>query len=43
MLPASVLAIIAGYVDAVGYLHFDAFAGLMTGNTIFLGIELATQ
>jgi uncharacterized membrane protein YoaK (UPF0700 family) len=29
-------------VDTVGYLHFNAFAGLMTGNTIFMGIELAT-
>jgi uncharacterized membrane protein YoaK (UPF0700 family) len=36
------LAIIAGYADTIGYLHFNAFAGLMTGNTIFLGIELAT-
>ena len=39
---ASVLAIVAGYADTVGYLHFDAFAGLMTGNTILFGIELAT-
>jgi uncharacterized membrane protein YoaK (UPF0700 family) len=39
---AIVLALIAGYVDTVGYLHFNAFAGLMTGNTIFMGIELAT-
>jgi uncharacterized membrane protein YoaK (UPF0700 family) len=43
VLRAITLALIAGYVDTVGYLHFDAFAGLMTGNTIFLGIELATQ
>ena len=41
MLQAILLALIAGYVDTVGYLHFNAFAGLMTGNTIFLGIELA--
>jgi len=40
---AMLLALIAGYVDTVGYLHFNAFAGLMTGNTIFLGIELAGQ
>ena len=40
---AFTLAIIAGYADTVGYLHFDAFAGLMTGNTILLGIELATK
>jgi uncharacterized membrane protein YoaK (UPF0700 family) len=42
MLQASALAIIAGYADTVGYLHFGAFAGLMTGNTILLGIEIAT-
>jgi uncharacterized membrane protein YoaK (UPF0700 family) len=43
VLRAITLALIAGYVDTVGYLHFNAFAGLMTGNTIFLGIEFATQ
>jgi uncharacterized membrane protein YoaK (UPF0700 family) len=43
VLRAIILALIAGYVDTVGYLHFNAFAGLMTGNTIFLGIEFATQ
>jgi uncharacterized membrane protein YoaK (UPF0700 family) len=42
LLRAVVLALIAGYVDTVGYLHFNAFAGLMTGNTIFMGIEFAT-
>jgi uncharacterized membrane protein YoaK (UPF0700 family) len=42
MLQASALAIIAGYADTVGYLHYGAFAGLMTGNTILLGIEIAT-
>ena len=42
MLQASALAIIAGYADTVGYLHFGAFAGLMTDNTILLGIEIAT-
>ena len=42
MLRATLLAAIAGYADAIGYLEFNAFAGLMTGNTIFLGIELAT-
>jgi uncharacterized membrane protein YoaK (UPF0700 family) len=42
LLRAVILALIAGYVDTVGYLHFNAFAGLMTGNTIFMGIELAT-
>ena len=43
MTSAIILALIAGYVDTVGYLHFNAFAGLMTGNTIFLGIEFATE
>jgi uncharacterized membrane protein YoaK (UPF0700 family) len=43
VLQAILLALIAGYVDTVGYLHFNAFAGLMTGNTIFLGIELASE
>src|SRR6476469_8970172 len=42
MLQVTLLAIIAGYADTVGYLHLNAFAGLMTGNTIFMGIELAT-
>src|SRR3954468_2264166 len=27
----------------IRYLHLNAFAGLMTGNTIFMGIELATS
>jgi uncharacterized membrane protein YoaK (UPF0700 family) len=43
MTQAVLLALIAGYADTVGYLRFKAFAGLMTGNTIFLGIELAEQ
>ena len=42
MLRACLLAVIAGYADTVGYLHYQAFAGLMTGNTIFIGIEIAT-
>jgi uncharacterized membrane protein YoaK (UPF0700 family) len=42
MLPACILAVIAGYADTVGYLRFDAFAGLMTGNTVLLGIALAS-
>lgn len=41
MIQAVLLAMIAGYADTVGYLRFEAFAGLMTGNTIFLGIEVA--
>jgi uncharacterized membrane protein YoaK (UPF0700 family) len=40
ILQASLLALIAGYADAVGFLRFDAFAGMMTGNTILLGISL---
>lgn len=41
MLQACILAAIAGYADTIGFLRFDAFAGLMTGNTILLGIGLA--
>jgi uncharacterized membrane protein YoaK (UPF0700 family) len=41
MLRACILAIVAGYADTVGYLRLDAFAGLMTGNTVLLGIALA--
>jgi uncharacterized membrane protein YoaK (UPF0700 family) len=41
MLRACILAVIAGYADTVGFLQFDAFAGLMTGNTVLLGISLA--
>jgi uncharacterized membrane protein YoaK (UPF0700 family) len=40
---ACLLAFIAGYADTVGFLRFDAFAGLMTGNTILLGIEITRQ
>jgi uncharacterized membrane protein YoaK (UPF0700 family) len=38
---ASILVIVAGYADAVGFLAFGAFAGAMTGNTVLLGIALA--
>ena len=38
---ACLLAIVAGYADAVGFLAFNAFAGAMTGNTVLLGIALA--
>ena len=31
-------AVIAGYADAVGYLRFKAFAGMMTGNTVLMGL-----
>lgn len=37
------LAIVAGYADAVGFLVFNAFAGAMTGNTVLLGIALAAN
>jgi uncharacterized membrane protein YoaK (UPF0700 family) len=40
VLQAALLALIAGYADAVGFLRFDAFAGMMTGNTVLLGISL---
>ena len=38
---AAVLAIVAGYADAVGFMTFGAFAGAMTGNTVLLGIAMA--
>ena len=40
---ACLLAIVAGYADAVGFLAFNAFAGAMTGNTVLLGIALAAD
>lgn len=39
---AWVLAVVAGFSDTVGFLTFGAFAGLMSGNTVFLGIALAS-
>lgn len=42
MQQATILAIIAGFADTIGYLRYQAFAGLMTGNTIFLGIDLTS-
>lgn len=38
---ACVLAVVAGFSDTVGFLAFGAFAGLMSGNTVLLGIALA--
>lgn len=38
---ACLLALVAGYADAVGFLKYDAFAGLMTGNTILFGIAVS--
>jgi uncharacterized membrane protein YoaK (UPF0700 family) len=40
-LQAGLLVMIAGYADAIGFLHFDAFAGQMTGNTILLALSIA--
>ena len=37
---ATVLSIVAGYADTLGYLNFNAFTGLMTGNTVLLGVAL---
>ncbi len=37
---AVAFAVIAGYADAVGYLRFKAFAGMMTGNTVLLGLAV---
>jgi len=37
---AFALAIIAGYADTAGFLRFDAFAGMMTGNTVLFSIAL---
>lgn len=36
----ALLAFVAGCTDALGYLRFRTFAGLMTGNTVFLGLAL---
>lgn len=35
---AFVFAAIGGYADAIGYLRFSAFAGMMTGNTVLMGL-----
>jgi len=37
---AFAFAAIAGYADAVSYLRFHAFAGMMTGNTVLMGLAL---
>jgi uncharacterized membrane protein YoaK (UPF0700 family) len=37
---AFAFAAIAGYADAVGYLRYKAFAGMMTGNTVLMGLAL---
>jgi uncharacterized membrane protein YoaK (UPF0700 family) len=38
MLQAALLSLVAGYADAVGYLRFGAFAGMMTGNAVFFAM-----
>ncbi len=38
---AALLACVAGYSDTIGFLSYGAFAGLMSGNTVMLGIALA--
>jgi uncharacterized membrane protein YoaK (UPF0700 family) len=43
LIRACLLALIARYADTIGLLRFGAFAGLMTGNTILLGVEIARQ
>ncbi len=40
MPPAIAFALIGGYADAVGYLRYKAFAGMMTGNTVLMGLAL---
>ena len=37
---AALLAAIAGYVDAVGFLRYQAFACQITGNTVLLALAL---
>lgn len=40
MAAAIAFAVIGGYADAVGYLRYHAFAGMMTGNTVLMGLAL---
>jgi uncharacterized membrane protein YoaK (UPF0700 family) len=35
------LSMVAGYVEVIGYLDFGAYPGIMTGNTVQLGLHLA--
>ena len=37
---AALLAAIAGYVDAVGFLRYQGFACQITGNTVLLALAL---
>lgn len=43
MAAAVALALVAGCADTLGFLNYDTFAGLMTGNTVLLGLSLARQ
>ncbi|HWE73475.1 MAG TPA: YoaK family protein [Stellaceae bacterium] len=38
---AFAFAAIAGYADAIGYLRYKAFAGMMTGNTVLMGLAFS--
>ena len=38
---AVLLCVVAGFVDAIGYLHSDVFVANMTGNTVLVGIAVA--
>jgi uncharacterized membrane protein YoaK (UPF0700 family) len=40
---AALLAAIAGYVDAVGFLRYQGFACQITGNTVLLALALFRQ
>jgi uncharacterized membrane protein YoaK (UPF0700 family) len=40
---AATLCAVAGFADAIGYLHLGVFAANMTGNTVLLAIGLAQQ
>jgi uncharacterized membrane protein YoaK (UPF0700 family) len=40
---AALLCAVAGFADAIGYLHLSVFAANMTGNTVLLAIGLAQQ
>jgi uncharacterized membrane protein YoaK (UPF0700 family) len=38
----ALLCVIAGSADAIAFLRYNTFVGAMTGNTILLGIDLAS-
>lgn len=39
LIPALVLALVAGYVDAFAFLHFQVYASFMSGNTTQTGLQ----